>query len=262
VYLVGVGLLREATGGANGGLGILVLVPVVWVALYGTRRMLQGLIVGVTLTWVLPLALIGAPRYPDTGWRSCGLIVALAAIIGATIQRLVSQTREQAARARSHAHEREQLLAQVNELARTDALTGVANRRAWEEHFAAELHRADGPTSVAVLDLDQFKALNDAFGHEAGDRCLRECAAAWDAQLRPGDVLARIGGDEFAVLLPRCQLEQALVVAERIRAATRRTSCSIGVAEWDQHESPEQLQRRADQILYAAKRRRTIAAGR
>jgi diguanylate cyclase (GGDEF)-like protein len=262
LYLVAVAGLREATGGASGGVGIIVLVPVVWIALYGTPRMLEGIIAGVAVTWALPLVLIGAPRYPATGWRSGVLIVALAAIIGATVQRLVRQTREQAEEARSHVRERERLLAQVTQIARTDPLTGVANRRSWEEHFTAELAVASdaSPVSIVVLDLDAFKALNDRFGHEAGDRCLRDSAASWRAQLRADDLLARIGGDEFAILLPSCAHELAVTIAERVRAAAVGTDCSVGVATWDHSESGPELQRRADRDLYAAKRSRLSSA--
>jgi diguanylate cyclase (GGDEF)-like protein len=262
LYLIGVGLLREVTGGARGGVGIIVLVPVIWIALYGTPRMLRGILVGVALTWTVPLVAIGSPDYPQTGWRSGVLIVALAAIVGTTVQRLVDQTREHAASAQRHAGERERLLARVSALAHTDALTGVANRRAWEERFSPALQHDQPPICVAVLDLDRFKSLNDEFGHDTGDRCLRDSAAAWSAQLRAHDVLARVGGDEFAILLPSCSLEQALAVAERVREATVLTTCSIGVAEWDRHESPEALQRRADELLYDAKRRRPTLTGR
>lgn len=92
-------------------------------------------------------------------------------------------------------------------LARSDPLTGLANRRGWDEQLARELARArrsGEALSVALLDLDDFKALNDAHGHQAGDRLLLEAAAAWYGQLRDVDILCRWGGDEFAVLLPAC----------------------------------------------------------
>jgi len=215
-----------------------VLVPVMWVALYGTVRMLRITLVGVALTYALPLLLIGAPRYPAAGWRSTVLSVALAAIIGTTVQRLVGKTRDQA---------------------RLDGLTGVANRRSWDERCAAALTDAAERVSIVLIDLDRFKQLNDTEGHEAGDRLLKESAAAWTAQLRPHDLLARIGGDEFAILLPGCSLEQAHVVAERVREAAPGP-CSVGAAEWDGQESPERLQRRADELLYAQKRRPTASS--
>jgi diguanylate cyclase (GGDEF)-like protein len=231
VYLLGVGLLREATGGASGGVGILVLVPVVWVSLYGTPRMLRLTLAGVGLTYILPLVLIGAPRYPAAGWRSTVLSLALAAIIGNTVQRLVAKTRDQA---------------------RLDGLTGAANRRSWDERLAAATG-VGGVVSIVLIDLDRFKDLNDTQGHEAGDRLLKASVAAWSAQLRPDDLLARVGGDEFAILLPGCTLAQAQAVADRVHEAAPGR-CSVGAAEWDGQESPERLQRRADELLYAQKR--------
>jgi diguanylate cyclase (GGDEF)-like protein len=240
LYLLGVALLREATGGSAGGVGVIVLVPVIWVALYGTVRMLRVTLVGVALTYALPLLLIGAPRYAAAGWRSTVLSLALAAIIGTTVQRLVGKTRDQA---------------------RLDGLTGVANRRSWDERCAAALAGAAKRVSIVLIDLDRFKQLNDAEGHEAGDRHLKASVAAWTAQLRPDDLLARIGGDEFAILLPGCSLEQAQVVAERVREAAPGP-CSVGAAEWDGQESPERLQRRADELLYAQKRRLKASSSR
>jgi diguanylate cyclase (GGDEF)-like protein len=142
-------------------------------------------------------------------------------------------------------------------LARTDPLTGLANRRGWDEQLARELARAQRSgeeLSVALLDLDNFKAFNDAHGHQAGDRLLLEAAASWNGQLREVDILCRWGGDEFAVLLPACPRAQADEVIARLRAATpRQQSCAAGVASWDGRETPEGLLGRADNALFYAK---------
>ena len=110
---------------------------------------------------------------------------------------------------------------------------------------------------VAMVDLDNFKSYNDRFGHQAGDRVLKEAASAWRLQVRSTDLLARYGGEEFVVLLPACALDDAVRIVERLRAVTPQVTCSIGVASWDFQESADELVERADQALYAAK-----AAGR
>lgn len=142
-------------------------------------------------------------------------------------------------------------------LARTDPLTGLANRRGWDEQLARELARArrsGEALSVALLDLDDFKAFNDAYGHQAGDRLLLEAAMVWKGQLREVDILCRWGGDEFAVLLPACPRAQADEVIARLRAATpRHQSCAAGVAGWDGREISESLLGRADKALLDAK---------
>ena len=155
---------------------------------------------------------------------------------------------------------RVELVGRLEAAARTDPLTGLANVRAWQEHLARELAAAarDGrPVAVALLDLDGFKALNDARGHLHGDRVLRASAAAWQAQLRQGDLLARLGGDEFAVLLPGCRPDNAVILAERLRGATEEVTTSVGIAYWDGSEALPTLMQRVDGALYAAK-----AAGR
>ena len=105
---------------------------------------------------------------------------------------------------------------------------------------------------------------NDRFGHQAGDRMLREAAGAWRSVLRETDLLARYGGEEFAVALPGCDAETASNLVERLRAVTPEgESCSAGLACWDRLESGEDLVGRADRALYAAKqsgRDRTIVA--
>jgi diguanylate cyclase (GGDEF)-like protein len=105
-----------------------------------------------------------------------------------------------------------------------------------------------------MLDLDNFKAFNDAHGHLAGDRLLKQAAAAWQAQLRPGDVLARLGGEEFAVLLANCSLADAASVVERLRTSTPGSqTCSAGLAASSPEDAAETLMARADAALYAAK---------
>jgi diguanylate cyclase (GGDEF)-like protein len=146
----------------------------------------------------------------------------------------------------------------------TDALTGCANRRAWDERLPiamAVARRSGRPLSIALVDLDGFKALNDSQGHEAGDRVLRACAAAWQHELRIGDVLARVGGDEFAALLPECGEEDATGVAQRLQESTPHLGgASVGIAEWDGEESPDAFVRRADAALYADKAHRRLRA--
>lgn len=116
-----------------------------------------------------------------------------------------------------------------------------------------------------MLDLDGFKHYNDAHGHQAGDELLRAVADSWRASLRVTDVLARYGGDEFAVALPAWPLDMALPIVERLRNdIPAAKTCSAGLAAWDGDESADQLIGRADSALYAAKRagsNRTIAAG-
>ena len=154
--------------------------------------------------------------------------------------------------------EREELLARVEAMARTDELTGLANRRAWQEELQRELARGqrhEHAVCVALLDLDHFKAYNDQRGHPAGDALLREAAIAWRLQLRVTDVLARYGGEEFAALLPDCPPDEALKVIARVREATPEgQTCSAGIACWDGSESPDELIGRADAALYQAKR--------
>jgi diguanylate cyclase (GGDEF)-like protein len=148
------------------------------------------------------------------------------------------------------------LYQEVRRLARTDSLTGVPNRRAWDEELPRELARAarsGQPVCVALLDLDHFKRYNDRHGHQAGDRLLKEAAAAWQAAVRKTDLVARYGGEEFAILLPDCGLADAVEIAGRLRTAQPEGTCSLGVAQWDGREDVTTLVARADRALYAAK---------
>lgn len=149
------------------------------------------------------------------------------------------------------------LVAKVRAVAGTDPLTGLANRRAWEEAVGRECARAarlGTPMCVGLLDLDAFKRVNDEEGHQAGDRVLKELAAAWARALRANDILARYGGDEFAVIFPDCDPDQAAQVIERLRTAAPGHPFSVGVAPLADGREVTDLVADADAALYAAKR--------
>lgn len=152
-------------------------------------------------------------------------------------------------------------------LAMTDPLTGVASRRAIEniaERALAESARTQTPLTVLLLDLDHFKAINDRYGHAAGDAVLRATTQAWQAQLRGHDRLGRVGGEEFAVVCVDANREQVQAIARRLLDATRalqlpdinatlRVRTSIGIAEAHPGDTRETLFARADAALYRAK---------
>jgi len=147
------------------------------------------------------------------------------------------------------------LVARLRTQADTDHLTGLLNRTGFaavadREHALAG--RTGAPLTVAVIDLDGFKHVNDAHGHAAGDRMLAELAAAWRASLRPGDVLARHGGDEFVVMFPATAERDAAQPLSRMHDA-HPAEWSAGVVEWRREETLEACIGRADARLYEAK---------
>ena len=147
------------------------------------------------------------------------------------------------------------LARQLRAVASTDLLTGLPNRQAFEALLPREIARAERDGSslcLAVVDVDDFKEINDTHGHQAGDGILATLAGQWQGVLRATDVLARVGGDEFVVLLPGCQLADAVPVLERM-GASGQPSCSVGVARLGEGETPDRLMARADRALYRAK---------
>jgi diguanylate cyclase (GGDEF)-like protein len=402
MFLAAVGVLRNSAGGITSGAGILSLVPVFYTALHAPRRRdMLTVLLALTVFYLAPIVLIGAPHYPDSQYRATLLSVAVSAIIGFATQALVQDVRWQANEAQARGRMLEQVSETVRRLfvspharvdvcdtakrisqacaswlyepvaggselrctatsgfaeldreiradprsiayqafrsgqpaliteraerqvpsielweaagrpasvlyeplvkdgislgvlvvawgeairpedpratvaallaheaaavidradamsdltgqAQTDPLTGLPNRRAWD----AALLRASGQArlmAVAVLDLDHFKDYNDTFGHPAGDILLKETASAWRDQLRPGDLLARIGGEEFALLLD-CDMEDAVEIVERLRErVSQNRTASAGVAVRHGAESLESLVARADRALYNAK---------
>lgn len=166
----------------------------------------------------------------------------------------------------AQAMEREQLLATLRDAATHDPLTGAANRRLLEEFLEREFARGSRtgqPLSIAMIDVDHFKAYNDRHGHVAGDGLLASAAVAWKAQLRLVDLLARYGGEEFVAVLVGADPDTAAAIAERMRAVTPApATCSIGVATWDGVEPRDELVAGADAALYRAKshgRNRVVA---
>jgi diguanylate cyclase (GGDEF)-like protein/PAS domain S-box-containing protein len=153
--------------------------------------------------------------------------------------------------------ERAEAFAKLKRLALTDELTGLANRRSWQESLEREVARArrhGEPLWIAMLDLDHFKDFNDAHGHQAGDQLLRAVADAWSSQLRASDILARYGGEEFSLAFHASSLHLAAGVLARVRSSVpRRQTCSAGLAEFNGSETAQELVGRADAALYDAK---------
>ncbi len=241
-YLVSVAILRDGAG-PTAGFGVLVLLPVAWSALRARRAEMIVAIVGVAVIYLAPIVIVGAPHYPTSQWHAGVLFVVIAAGLGITVMQLVTRVQG--------------LMHQLHALARTDDLTGVANRRAWTELLRRELafsRRTEHPLSVAILDFDHFKRFNDEYGHPAADRMLRTTVAAWAHTLRETDVLGRWGGDEFVLLLPSCDAGCAVFVIERLRAACPDAPFSAGLVEATEESTVESIIAEADIALYQAKR--------
>jgi diguanylate cyclase len=190
------------------------------------------------------------------------LLVSYPMIVGFVTYRLSRRVREQNLK--------------LAELSRTDPLTGLPNRKHWEEAVERELRRHQrngGPACLLMLDVDNFKQVNDRYGHPAGDEVLRGVAAVLRDCVRGQDTVGRYGGEEFGVVLPETRIEGAMVIAERIRSRIARApleqrdgircTISIGVAAAAAQVDPGAWIEQADRALYRAKdegRNRCIAA--
>ena len=398
-FFVVVALMRQARGGAAAGYTPLVMLPVIWLAMYGSRRQLMIAVAAMTAILVGPMLLVGPPLYPASAWTTTVVSVAVGMFAGPPIQMLVEQSRqrtadvaalgaitrsltagsdprselcaaarlvtgarfaviverdggdyvatagsvgldlqglripagsspsatieawqsgnriyvpdvardprvsarlvdltgavsllfepvtrdgrrtavlvvgfsESGARLPEHALymvelvaaeiaaalDRNDLVARLASQARTDPLTGAANRRSWDEELDRELAhagRTGEPLTVALIDLDRFKAYNDTQGHTAGDELLRELVTALRGELRTGDVVARWGGEEFAIAMPACDLDHARDIASRLlRVVPGGQTMSIGLTQACIDDTPRSLVGRADRALYAAK---------
>ncbi len=179
-------------------------------------------------------------------------------------RRLISTMANQVALALKNATEHKK----VQELAITDELTGLYNRRAFQRALDRELRRSKRykkPLSLIMLDIDDFKEINDKFGHQVGDGVLRSLAVNLQRAIREIDFLARYGGDEFAVILPETKAKEAAVLAERLKKTVKnypivaggsrcKITLSMGVADISEStDSEDELISRADRVLYMSK---------
>lgn len=220
----------------------------------------------ITFVYVIPL-IFAALSYPlPAVWAISILNVTAAVLVGATVGSpdwtylwFFAATLGCTAflcvwQARNHESQRRDLA----RVSRTDSLTESLNRRGFEERLDAELGesaRGGRPLTLVLIDLDEFKAVNDTLGHAAGDELLCWVVDTVRTSLRPFDAIGRLGGDEFALLLPGAARADALDVAARVRdALSRRISATMGLATFPvDGTSREELHRRADAELYAAK---------
>ena len=235
-------LLSRQNGCINPGARLAAMVAIVIIAIYGVR--LAGSLLGADVSFVrfspLQSVLILALVFLSMAWNFGLLLMAM-----------------------------DRLRNEVADLALLDDLTGVGNRRHLLQRLSEECARAErsGESfSLLVIDLDGFKMINDTHGHAAGDACLQHFTLMAQTRLRPGDMLARTGGDEFCVVLPASTLREGAMIARRILDVCREDAeacvgadipiaISIGVAQWtrDMGAFPDRLIAAADHALYAAK---------
>jgi diguanylate cyclase (GGDEF)-like protein len=244
-----VGIAVYGAGVAGGVYGSMFFWPAVFAGLFFSRRLMFLHVGWIMVVYTVDQTQISNPSGLSPVTRVLGAAVAVGLV--AWVTNWITRDRDRAEA------ERLRLVSELEALARTDPLTGLPNRRAWDEAVIRELARARRERKglcIAVLDVDDLKLINDRSGHAAGDELLRATSARWLSALRSSDYLARIGGDEFAVLLPDCPVDEAGVIVGRLRQAMDiGPTYSAGVAAWDGDEAAAALLHRADGALYTAK---------
>jgi diguanylate cyclase (GGDEF)-like protein len=238
--------LSTSPGPGDG--AVLYALPVFWTTFYFGRRGAVAILACVAVGHAITLlALPAADSYPG---RWLDVMVSMS---GVAIVVLVLERRN------------ELLVIRLAGEARTDPLTGLLNRRGFDEHASRELaHAGRGGRSIALVtfDIDHFKLINDRWGHVVGDRVLVHIARLLTSESRLIDVAARLGGEEFAVLMPGSDKAGAVAFAERVRRALAETDCSnlpqvrmsAGLATTTTALDVEAMLQRVDEALYAAKR--------
>jgi diguanylate cyclase (GGDEF)-like protein len=244
--LVGVVLIADAvasTGGTGDG-AVLYMWPVVWASWFFGRRVLVATLVCVAVAHAVTLRSMP----PGVGYLDRWIDVVAAVTVVGVVVRVLAE------------HNQRLVSALVSE-ARRDALTGLLNRRGFDERASIELARArrQGWTvAVASFDLDHFKHVNDEYGHHVGDQVLSQFSEVLLKEARGIDVVARMGGEEFTVLLAPCDLFDSYAFAERIRTTIATIdppiTTSVGLACTSAPATIEELLLEADHALYNAKR--------
>ena len=252
---LGAALIAFALASTHGATdaAVMYMWPVLWTAAFYGRRATVAIVACIAVVHAIALVTMAPGVGNVDRWVD---VVVSVAVVGAVVRGLAARN--------------ERLVAHLKAEARVDALTGLLNRRGFEERLAVEIARAtrDGARlAVVTFDLDHFKAVNDEQGHEAGDRALVALAAVIRGHVRGGDLAARWGGEEFVVVLPGADAEAARTLAERVRGALAAAglgvtvSAGVGVAEAP--FDPRALLAAADAAMYAAKRAgrdRTVVA--
>jgi diguanylate cyclase (GGDEF)-like protein len=245
---VGVVAYALATTHGAGDAAVLYMWPVLWTAFFFGRKGALSIVacVGVAQGLAL-LALPAADGYFDR-WVDVTVSVS---VVAAVVLVLTSRNDE--------------LLARLADEARTDPLTSLLNRRGFDEHATVELahaRREAHSVAVASIDIDHFKHVNDEWGHDIGDKVLARLGAILAAQSREVDVVARVGGEEFVVLMPGCNASDAGAFTDRVRRSLAAADdsglptvrVSAGVTAETAPDNVATLLRRADAALYEAKR--------
>jgi diguanylate cyclase (GGDEF)-like protein len=252
-----IAIMQWLAGGEGAPYQNLLLLPMLFVAATNPARRVLPVLGAIGLALAAPLAY--------EGWSGDAAASAIATMVLWSAMAFVIFTLMSGIRAQRLAMRREE--AQARDEARKDDLTGIGNRRAFEERLEDELARARRmklPLSMAMIDLDDFKLINDEWGHLEGDEVLRRVAAAMSSELRTPDRAFRWGGDEFAILFPGATSEGAERAAERLRnkvaAACRRPDgepiqSRFGISELREPMTGADLVAAADLALMAARSR-------
>jgi len=226
-----VAVLIDVDGGSGSSFAPLALVPVIWLALYGTRGQLLFGILGAIAVFLVPIVWLGAPRYPPSEWQTPTMWMITVVLVGIVVHELVVEMR-----ARSIGG----VVA-----ASSDELTSLPSRAAWEERLPQELKRGEREgwqVSVAMFVIEG----------EVDQATIRETTFAWASQLRGTDLLARFDTDAFAAAFPGCSLGSAMQLADRMREVSDVT-VFVGVACWDGEEDQASLMGRVSAAVADAR---------